>query len=185
MNDAQTTDDADLLGVDELRAMLRDIPDFPTVGVLFRDVTPLLADAQALRSTMALLSERAAAFEATHILGVESRGFLFGVPVADRLGLGFVPARKPGKLPWKVHQQSYGLEYGTDMLELHVDAVGPGDRVLVVDDVLATGGTAAAAVALVQACGAQAVGVLVLVELGFLNGRDKLVGQSVDALIAF
>ncbi len=165
--------------VDDLRALLRDIPDFPSPGVLFRDVTPLLADGDALRSTMGFLVDLARPFAATHILGIESRGFLFGVPVADRLGVGFVPARKPGKLPWKVHQQSYGLEYGTDMLEVHIDGVKAGDRVLVVDDVLATGGTASAAIALVKACGADVVGVVMLVELAFLEGRARLVAAGV------
>lgn len=166
--------------VAELQAMLRDVPDFPSPGVVFKDVTPLLGDGVALRSTMTLLTELAEPFQPTHILGVESRGFLFGVPVADRLGAGFVPARKPGKLPWKVFQQSYGLEYGTDMLEIHVDAVKPGDRVLIVDDVLATGGTASAAVALVKECGADVAGILLLVELGFLNGRQRLESLGLD-----
>jgi adenine phosphoribosyltransferase len=168
-----------MMTVEQLQAMLRDIPDFPTPGVLFRDVTPLLANPDALQATMAHLVELAKSFTATHILGIESRGFLFGVPVADRLGIGFIPARKPGKLPWKVHQQAYGLEYGTDMLEMHIDAVTPDDRVLIVDDVLATGGTAGAAVALVQACGANVAGVVVLVELSFLAGRERLAAAGV------
>jgi adenine phosphoribosyltransferase len=166
---------------EQLRGLLREIPDFPSPGVLFRDVTPLLADGEALRSTMEMLVDLTRPFAPTHVVGIESRGFLFGVPVADRLGVGFVPARKQGKLPWKVHQQSYGLEYGTDVLEVHIDGVQRGDRVVIVDDVLATGGTASAAIALVEACGADVVGVVMLVELAFLNGRDRLVAAGVSA----
>lgn len=165
--------------VEQLQGLLREIPDFPSPGVLFRDVTPLLADGGALRSAMAHLTDLVSGLGATHVLGIESRGFLFGVPVADRLGVGFIPARKPGKLPWTTHQQSYGLEYGTDMIEVHIDALSSGDRVVIIDDVLATGGTAGAAAQLVRACEATIVGVSFLVELTFLNGRDKLAAIGV------
>ena len=158
----------------ELRSLIRDIPDFPAPGILFRDVTPLLADAAGLTAAMDALADLAEGWDITRVVGIESRGFLFGVPVAERLSVGFAPMRKAGKLPHTVHQQSYGLEYGTDVLELHTDAVGPGDRVLVVDDVLATGGTAEAAIALVRRTGAAVAGSLFLVELTGLEGRARL-----------
>ncbi len=156
---------------ERLRGLVRDVPDFPAPGIMFRDVTPLLQDPVALQESISLMAEAVQALAPDVVLGIESRGFLFGVPVADRLGLGFVPARKPGKLPWRVHSQSYGLEYGADVLELHVDAVGPGARVVIIDDVLATGGTARAASSLVRASGATVAGIVVLVELVGLGGR--------------
>lgn len=167
---------------ERLRKLVRDIPDFPSPGILFRDVTPLLRDPEALRESIRLMADGVSAFRPDVVLGIESRGFLFGVPVADRLGVGFVPARKPGKLPWRVHQQAYGLEYGADILELHVDAVGPGDRVVIVDDVLATGGTARAACSLVEMSGATVAGVVVLVELVGLEGRSTIRADVVSVL---
>jgi adenine phosphoribosyltransferase len=159
------------LRADLLRANVRDIPDFPSPGILFRDVTPLLKNPESLQAALGLMTEACQVFSPDCIVGIESRGFLFGVPVADRLGIGFVPVRKPGKLPWTVHSQAYGLEYGNDVLEVHVDAVVPGTRVVIVDDVLATGGTARAACQLVETCGGIVVGVVVLVELAGLGGR--------------
>jgi adenine phosphoribosyltransferase len=157
-----------------LRANIREVENFPSPGVLFRDVTPLLQNPESLQAALQVMTEAAGELNPDCVFGIESRGFLFGVPVADRLGIGFVPARKPGKLPWTVHRQAYGLEYGNDTLEVHVDAITPGSRVVVVDDVLATGGTAQAACQLVERCGGVVVGVVVLVELAALNGRAHL-----------
>ncbi len=168
---------------DLLRAYIRDVPDFPSPGILFRDVTPLLQHHASLHDAIELMTEASLPFRPTIVMGIESRGFLFGVSVADRLEIGFVPARKPGKLPWQVHRQPYGLEYGTDVLEIHVDAINAGDRVLIVDDVLATGGTAEAACKLVHQCGAVVAGITVLVEIAVLAGRARLSGL-VDAPVA-
>jgi adenine phosphoribosyltransferase len=169
---------------DFLRSLVRDIPDFPLPGIVFRDVTPMLRDPHGLRESIRLMTETVAEFQPDLVLGIESRGFLFAMPVADRLGLGFVPARKPGKLPWAVHRQPYGLEYGTDVLELHVDAVAPGARVVIIDDVLATGGTARAACSLVQTSGATVAGVVVLVELVGLAGRS-MIDAPVASVLAY
>jgi adenine phosphoribosyltransferase len=167
---------------DDLRAYVRDIADFPAPGITFRDVTPLLSNPLAFQLALNMLEDEAALIQPSHILGIESRGFLFGAPLADRMGMGFAPARKPGKLPWTVHRESYGLEYGTDVLELHTDSFAAGDRVLIVDDVLATGGTARAAIRLVEACGATVAGVLVLVELTGLQGRTTIDHQVSSVL---
>jgi adenine phosphoribosyltransferase len=166
---------------EQLWSFIRDIPDFPQPGVVFRDITPLLGDADAFRDA----TERMAApFDRsiTKVVGVEARGFILAAPIAVALGVGFVPVRKPGKLPWDTHAHSYELEYGTDTLEVHRDALGADDRVLVVDDVLATGGTAAATAALVRRVGGVVVGLSVLLELSFLHGRDRLTGLDVHAL---
>jgi adenine phosphoribosyltransferase len=169
-----------LTGTDLLRAYIRDVADFPSPGILFKDVTPLLQNHAALHTAIQLLTDAVIDFKPTIVMGIESRGFLFGVPVADQLGIGFVPARKPGKLPWQVFREPYGLEYGTDVLELHVDALTSADRVLIVDDVLATGGTAAAACRLVEQAGAAVASVAVLVEISVLDGRTRL-RQTTDA----
>ena len=168
-----------------VRALIRDIDDFPAPGVTYRDITPLLGHPVGLRRSLDLLGALAAPMDATTVVGIESRGFLFGVPVADRLGVGFAPMRKPGKLPLDVVRQDYALEYGTDTLELHTDAVGPRDRVLIVDDVLATGGTASAAITLVESTGATVAGCLFLVELTVLGGRARLVGCPVASLLTY
>lgn len=155
----------------DFKSFVRDVPDFPEVGVVFKDITPVLANADALNAAIEGL---AAPFEKsgiTRVAGIEARGFIFGVPVARRLGVGFVPIRKPGKLPYEVKREEYTLEYGSDLLEIHTDALAAGDRVLIIDDVLATGGTAAAAVRLIRRFHADVVGVAVLIELSFLNGR--------------
>jgi adenine phosphoribosyltransferase len=168
---------------ESLRAYLRDVPDFPTPGILFRDISPLLAEPAAFRSALDVMAERARPLGATKIIGIESRGFLFGAPLADRLQVGFVPVRKPGKLPTQVHSVVYGLEYGSDTLELQTDALRPADLVLIVDDVLATGGTADAAAALVSAAGAGVLGWLFLVELVALSGRGRLLQTCPTAMV--
>ena len=166
-------------------AYIRSVPDFPKPGILFRDITPLLGDAAAFAEAVAAMAEPVAALKATHVMGIESRGFIFGAALAQKLGLGFVPARKPGKLPSAVFREDYGLEYGTDGLELHQDAFKTGDRVLLVDDLLATGGTAAAARALVEKTGAQALALTLLIELSDLPGREKLAGLPVFSVLRY
>jgi adenine phosphoribosyltransferase len=164
----------DVVDTDLLRTYIRDVADFPSPGILFKDVTPLLQNHGALHTAIRLLTKAVVELKPTVVMGIESRGFLFGVPVADQLGIGFVPARKPGKLPWQVYREPYGLEYGSDVLELHVDALNPADNVLIIDDVLATGGTAGAACRLVAQAGATVVGIAVLVEISVLDGRSRL-----------
>lgn len=166
-------------------SLLRDIPDFPQPGILFKDITPVLGDAQALRETVDALAARIAALSPDRIAAIESRGFLFGVPVAYKLGLPFAPIRKLGKLPYETIQQEYALEYGTNTVEAHVDAVEPGDRVVIVDDLLATGGTAMAAAALIERLGGTVVGYAFLVELAFLNGRERLDRGEIIALLTY
>jgi adenine phosphoribosyltransferase len=168
-----------------LRARVRDVPDFPKPGILFRDLTPLMGDAAALSACVALLAERVAAHRPDVVVAVESRGFIFGAPVAAALGVGFAPVRKPGKLPARTLRRTYDLEYGTDALEMHADAVGVDARVVIVDDLLATGGTAAATVELVREQGAVVVAAAFVVELALLTGRARLPGVPVDALIAY
>jgi adenine phosphoribosyltransferase len=156
-----------------VRRTLRAIPDYPKPGILFQDITPVLADGELLQ---AVIADMAGPFvrRVTHVLGIEARGFILGGAVAAHLGVGFVPARKPGKLPWERVQQSYDLEYGTDALEAHSDALGAGSQVVIVDDVLATGGTAQAAARLAAGMGASVVGWSFLLEIGGLKGRDRL-----------
>lgn len=170
--------------MDHLRSLIRDVPDFPEPGIVFKDIAPLLGDAVALRRALELMADPHLEDRITHVAGIEARGFILATPIAARLEAGFVPIRKPGKLPWKTVKTTYDLEYGSDSIEAHSDAVGAGDRVLVVDDVLATGGTAGAAVELVRSLGAEVVGVSVLVELGFLGGRAKI-DVPIDAVIVY
>lgn len=162
---------------------LRDVPDFPEPGIVFKDITPLLADAQAFRLAVDSISAPYLDSSVDLVAGMEARGFLFAAPIAYRLGAGCVPFRKPGKLPYETVEHTYDLEYGTDTLAAHVDAIGPGARVLVVDDVLATGGTAAAACELVEGLGGTIVACAFLLELGFLAGRGRLEGQSVMSVL--
>jgi adenine phosphoribosyltransferase len=169
----------------DLKAKIRDIPDFPKPGIVFKDIMPLLADPEALHETVEQLAEFAEKREPDLILGAEARGFILGAALAYRLGCGFVAARKPGKLPWRTVSAQYALEYGFDVLELHADAIGGGARVLVHDDLLATGGTARAKVELVEQLGGVVVGLAFVIELEFLHGRDKLEGYEVFSLIQY
>ena len=169
----------------DLKSKIRDIPDFPKAGIVFKDIMPLLADPEALRNTIDKLAEFAEPRRPDLILGAEARGFILGGALAYRLGCGFVAARKPGKLPWSTVSAQYELEYGLDSLELHADAVTDGARVLVHDDLLATGGTAKAKVDLVEQLGGEVVGLAFVIELGFLDGREKLEGYDVFSLITY
>ena len=167
----------------DFRAFIRDVPDFPTKGILFRDVTPLLASPDAFAAAARAMAEPFRASLPDKILGIEARGFLFGTALARELHVGIVPARKPGKLPRATESVAYGLEYGQDRLEVHADAFDRGERVLVVDDVLATGGTARAAAELAEKLGANVVGVSVFIELGALGGRAKLGTRPAHAVL--
>lgn len=169
----------------DLGHYIRNVPDFPKPGILFKDITPLLASPEAFAAAIEALAAPFRAAGITHVAAVESRGFIFGGPVAQQLGVGFVPIRKPGKLPWTTIRNEYVLEYGTDVLEMHDDALTRGDRVLIVDDVLATGGTAAAAVRLAQDLGANVVACAMVIELKFLGGRSKLGETPLHALLAY
>jgi adenine phosphoribosyltransferase len=170
---------------DNLRALVRDVPDYPRAGIMFKDITPLLGQPTAFRSACDAMAEAFAADGITHVACIESRGFLFGSPIALRLNAGVVPIRKKGKLPYESEFEEYQLEYGTDALEMHVDALPPGARVLVVDDVLATGGTAGAACRLVERLSGEAIGCSFLIRLGFLDGIEKLQGRKVSSLITY
>jgi adenine phosphoribosyltransferase len=171
--------------VETLKGAIRDVPDFPKPGIVFKDITTLLRDAVLFRRALDLLTVLCGDMGAQKVVAIESRGFILGGALALRLGAGFVPVRKPGKLPWKSRQASYELEYGKDTLEIHEDALGRGERALIVDDVIATGGTAKAVADLVASCGAQPVGFAFMVELGFLNGRARLAGHDVRSLIHY
>ena len=170
---------------ERLRELIRDIPDFPKPGILFRDITTLLRDGTALRESVDALCAPWRETGPDLVVGIESRGFLLGAPVADRLGVGFVPLRKPGKLPARTISEEYALEYGTDRIEMHADALEPGQRVLLVDDLLATGGTAAASAALLRRAGAEILAASFLVELTELRGRDKLTGLPVLSVVTY
>jgi len=167
----------------DLKSFIRDVPDFPKPGILFKDITPLLADPAALKAVCDRLAEPFAGKRVTKVVGIESRGFIFGAPVAERLGAGLVPIRKPGKLPAETVSQSYELEYGTDTIEIHADAIAPGEKVLLIDDLLATGGTMAAGADLVTKLGGEIVGIAFVIELCFLHGREKLEDCDVHSLI--
>lgn len=171
--------------MDLLREAVRDVPDFPKPGIIFKDITPVLLDPKLFAMATGEMAARFADIGVTRVVAVESRGFIFGAPIAQRLGAGLVPVRKPGKLPSARQRVQYELEYGTDALEMHADAIGVRDRVLIVDDVLATGGTAEAAGRLVRGQGAELAGFSFLIELGFLSGRERLDPQRVEALIRY
>jgi adenine phosphoribosyltransferase len=169
----------------DLKTKIRDVPDFPKPGVVFKDIMPLLSDAEALREAVDRIADWARPREPDIVLGAEARGYITGGALACRLGCGFVPARKPGKLPWRTVAVKYALEYGFDQLEVHADSIRAGQRVLVHDDVLATGGTAKATVELVEQLGGTVVGLPFIIELAFLNGRDRLDGYDVFSLIEY
>jgi adenine phosphoribosyltransferase len=171
--------------MDDLKKYIREIPDFPKQGILFYDITTLLQDALAMRMTVDRFVWLFSRQRVHKVVGIESRGFMFGPMVAYNLNAGFVPVRKPGKLPARKVQLSYDLEYGSDRLEMHEDAVAPGERVLIVDDLVATGGTALATAKMVESLGGQVVGFGFVIELGFLEGRKKLAGYDVEALIRY
>ena len=166
-----------------LADFIRDVADFPKPGITYKDISPLLLNPQAFKEAVDQLSSSLTQLKPHKVVGIESRGFIFGAVLADRLGAGFVPIRKKGKLPYQTLQQEYDLEYGTDCLEIHQDAITPGERVVVHDDVLATGGTAAAACHLVQQLGGEVVQVSFLTELSFLNGREKIGQYAISSLI--
>ena len=171
--------------IEELQRTIRDVKNFPKPGIVFKDVTPVLLDSALLGEAVRLMAEPYRGARINRVVSIESRGFLFGAPIALELGAGLVPIRKPGKLPAATQRVEYALEYGTDALEMHHDAVQAGDHVLVVDDVLATGGTAHAAAQLVGATGASLVGFSFLIELDFLKGRERLHGKRVEALLHY
>ncbi len=168
-----------------LEAFIRDVPDFPKKGIIFKDITPLLKAPEALREAVDGLCRQVSGKDVDVVVGIESRGFIFGAAVSCQLGVGFVPVRKPGKLPAETANEEYALEYGTDALEIHRDAISPGTKVFLVDDLLATGGTAAAACRLVEGLGGEVVRVGFLIELAFLNGREQLKGQEVSSTLVY
>jgi len=168
-----------------LRSFVRDIADYPVAGVTFRDITPLLGDSAALAQAVDAMVEQFAGVPIDRVVGVEARGFIFGAAVAYRAGAGFVPVRKAGKLPWAVVREEYNLEYGSDKLEIHRDAIHPGERILIVDDVLATGGTAAATAKLVETLGGVVAGLAFLLEIDNLGGRAKLGERTAQALLHY
>ncbi len=168
-----------------LKDHIRDIADFPQAGVTFKDITPLLGNEEAFRFAVDALIGEFEGASVDRVLGIEARGFILAAPVAYRLGAGFVPVRKAGKLPWEVEKEEYVLEYGTDLLEIHGDAIQPEERVLIIDDVLATGGTAAATVRLVEKLGGQVAGIGFAIELAFLGGRSQLGGHHVTSLLSY
>lgn len=170
---------------DSLRAAIRDVIDFPKPGIVFKDITPILADPTLFHDSITLLCETAGGQKIDKVVGIDARGFIFAAAVADRIGAGFVPVRKKGKLPWETRQMSYSLEYGDNIVEIHRDAVAPGETVLLVDDLLATGGTAAASLALLDQLGAKVAGVAFLIELGFLKGREKLGAHRIESILNF
>jgi len=171
--------------VDDLKTHIRHVPDFPKPGILFYDITTLLKDRQGFRRAVSAMADPHQSAAVEVVVGIESRGFILGAAIAERLQAGFAPVRKPGKLPAATRRVSYALEYGTDSLELHMDALTPGQRVLIVDDLLATGGTASATVSLVRGLGAAVVGVQFLIELVALDGRSRLAGENVGVVLSY
>ena len=173
------------MDVAHLKDLIRDIPDFPQPGIVFKDITPLLGDGEAFRCMVDALAGHFSEHPVDKVVGIEARGFILAAPIAHLLGAGFVPVRKPGKLPWRTRVEEYSLEYGTDRLEMHEDGIAEGDDVLVVDDVLATGGTAAATLRLVEAAGGTVVGLGFVIELAFLGGRARLGDHEAVSLLTY
>ena len=171
--------------VSQLLPHIRDVPDFPEEGILFKDITPMLQNAEAFRAAVDMAAEPLMGEGIDVVLGAEARGFVIGAPLAYKIGAGFALVRKPGKLPWEKTRATYDLEYGTDALEIHNDAVSPGMKVLIADDVLATGGTASACVSLVESLGGRVYGLTFFLELAFLNGRERLAPHPVRSLIRY
>jgi adenine phosphoribosyltransferase len=171
--------------IEQLTSLIRDVPDFPQEGVVFKDITPLLADEIAFSTVIDLIVVHFGRGNVDKVVGIEARGFILASPVAYHFGAGFIPVRKKDKLPWDTETAEYSLEYGTATLEIHKDAVAPGERVLIVDDVLATGGTAKATADLVERIGGKVVGIACLIELGFLKGRDRIDGYDLFTLISY
>jgi adenine phosphoribosyltransferase len=171
--------------IDRLKANIRDVPDFPKPGIVFKDITPILGNGQLFRLAITIFSERFQRRSVDKIVAIDARGFIFAGAVAHMLGIGLVPVRKKGKLPFTRHEESYSLEYGDNVVEIHVDAIKPGERVVIIDDLLATGGTAAAAAKLVEKCGGEIVEIAFLIELTFLPGRSKLAPRPVFAAIQY
>jgi len=169
----------------DMAGLIRDVPDFPVKGILFKDITTLIRNADAFREVIDWMAAHYAKSRVDRVVAIEARGYIFGAPLAYKLGAGFVPVRKPGKLPAKTISESYSLEYGTNTLEMHEDGIEPGQRVLVVDDLLATGGSARAAIRLVERLGGQVIGVAFMIELDFLRGRDMIEGYDALSLIHF
>jgi len=171
--------------VEAIKARIRDVPDFPEPGIVFRDITPVLADPLAFSTIIDLIVVHFGRGNVDKVVGIEARGFILASPIAYHFGAGFVPVRKEGKLPWDSEREEYALEYGTAVLEIHRDSIRPGERVLIVDDVLATGGTARATAQLVERLGGKVIGITCLIELGFLNGRSALGGYDFFSLITY
>jgi adenine phosphoribosyltransferase len=171
--------------IEDLKRLIRDVPDFPQPGIVFKDITPLLADENAFSSVIDLIVVHYGRGNVDKVAGIEARGFILASPVAYHFGAGFVPVRKEGKLPWDAEREEYSLEYGSAVLEVHKDSITPGERVLIVDDVLATGGTALATARLIERLGGKVMGIACLIELSFLNGREKLAGHDFFSLISY
>ncbi|GAA5480876.1 adenine phosphoribosyltransferase [Haloferula sargassicola] len=173
------------MSTDSLRSAIRDVPDFPKPGIVFKDITPILSDPSHFRQSISLLCDTARGEKIDKVVGIDARGFIFAAAVADRLGAGFVPIRKAGKLPWQTRGLAYSLEYGEATVEIHEDALATGEKVLLVDDLLATGGTAAAAVQLIDGLGAHLVAASFLIELSFLHGRQALGDHRIESILAY
>ncbi len=171
--------------ISKIKACIRDIPDFPKKGIIFKDITPVLQDSTLFKSSIEILTEKCIVWNPDYICGIESRGFIFGAAIANKLGIGFVPVRKPGKLPYDTYEKEYDLEYGSNKLEIHKDSFHEKAKVVIIDDLLATGGTAKASLELVELCNAVVTGILFLVELSFLEGRKKITQYPIESIIKY